>query len=40
MPSVIDMGHGLGVEFTHKTIGDALHALTWFETTLAHNGLQ
>ena len=27
VPKVIDMGHGLGVEFTHKTVGDAFHAL-------------
>ena len=25
---VITMGHGLGVEFTHKTVGDAFQALT------------
>ena len=28
VPKVIDMGHGLGIEFTHKTVGDAFHALT------------
>jgi hypothetical protein len=27
VPKVIDMGHGLGVEFTHKTVGDAFYAL-------------
>lgn len=27
VPTVITMGHGLGVEFTHKTVGDAFHAL-------------
>ncbi|WP_336343310.1 hypothetical protein [Halalkalicoccus ordinarius] len=27
VPTVITMGHGLGVEFTHKTIGDAFRAL-------------
>ncbi|MFC7008705.1 hypothetical protein [Halalkalicoccus salilacus] len=27
VPTVIDMGHGLGVEFTHKTVGDAFDAL-------------
>lgn len=28
VPKVIDMGLGLGVEFTHKTVGDAFQALT------------
>ena len=28
VPTVITMGHGLGVEFTHKTVGDAFHALS------------
>ena len=27
VPTVITMGHGLGVEFTHKTVGDAFDAL-------------
>lgn len=27
MPKVIDMGHGFDVGFTHKTVGDAFHAL-------------
>jgi hypothetical protein len=27
VPTVITMGHGLGVEFTHKTVGDAFRAL-------------
>lgn len=27
VPTVITMGHGLGVELTHKTVGDAFHAL-------------
>ena len=27
VPTVITMGHSLGVEFTHKTVGDAFHAL-------------
>ena len=27
VPTVITMGHGFGVEFTHKTVGDAFHAL-------------
>ena len=27
VPTVITMGHGLGVEFTHKTVGDAFQAL-------------
>lgn len=27
VPMVITMGHGLGVEFTHKTVGDAFRAL-------------
>lgn len=27
VPKVIDMGHGLGIEFTHKTVGDAFQAL-------------
>ncbi|KYH24908.1 hypothetical protein HAPAU_30000 [Halalkalicoccus paucihalophilus] len=28
VPTVITMGRGIGVEFTHKTVGDAFHALT------------
>lgn len=28
VPKLIDMGHGLGIEFTHKTVGDAFRALT------------
>lgn len=27
VPTVITMGHGIGVDFTHKTVGDAFHAL-------------
>jgi hypothetical protein len=27
VPKVMDMGHGLSVEFTHKTVGDAFRAL-------------
>lgn len=27
VPIVITMGHGLGVKFTHKTVGDAFRAL-------------
>lgn len=27
VPTVITMGHGLGIEFTHKTVGDAFSAL-------------
>ena len=27
VPTVITMGHGLGVEFTHKTVDDGFHAL-------------
>ena len=27
VPKVIDMGHGLGIVFTHKTVGDAFRAL-------------
>lgn len=28
VPTVITMGRGLGIEFTHKTVGDAFQALT------------
>jgi hypothetical protein len=28
VPTVITMGHAIGVEFTHKTVGDAFQALT------------
>jgi hypothetical protein len=28
VPTVITMGHGLSVEFTHKTVGDAFQSLT------------
>lgn len=27
VPTIITMGHGLGIEFTHKTVGDAFDAL-------------
>ncbi|WP_336361977.1 hypothetical protein [Halalkalicoccus salilacus] len=27
VPTLITMGHGLGVDFTHKTVGDAFHTL-------------
>ncbi|WP_122089160.1 hypothetical protein [Halalkalicoccus subterraneus] len=28
VPTILTMGHGLGVEFTHKTVGDAFEALS------------